>query len=150
MTRTTSSQKAFTLLEILLSISMISVFVVIFITSLIDSQESNTLSEKRNTAVRLADEGLEGVRNLRDAAYTNITDGTYGITHAGNVWSLVPASDITLNTYTRTIEITALTPREKRVTVTVTWEQNARRNGSVTLVTYLGDLTKATGTTTTP
>ena len=38
----------------------------------------------RARAATLADEGLEAVRNIRDANFSNLTDGTFGLTTTGN------------------------------------------------------------------
>lgn len=143
-----TNTKGFSLIEIMLAVSMISVFVIIFITAIIDSQEVNLLTSKRNTATRIAEEGIEAVRNMRDESFNNLVDGTYGLALISNKWSLVSSSDITNNEYTRSIKITPVNERMKQVESTVTWQQNAQRPGSITLTTNLIDLTNSVSTTT--
>lgn len=142
------NKKGFSLIEIMLALSMISVFVIIFITAIIDSQEVNYLTNKRNTATRIAEEGIEGVRNIRDDSFNNLIDGNYGLAILGNKWSLIPASDITNNEYTRSIKISTINEKMKQIESTVTWTQNAQRPGSITLTTSLIDLTNNVATTT--
>lgn len=144
----TMNKKGFSLIEIMLAVSMVSVFVIIFITAIIDSQEVNLLTNKRNTATRLAEEGIEATRNIRDESFSNLIDGTYGITVISNKWSFVSSSDITNNEYTRSIKISTVNEKMKQVESIVTWQQNAQRPGIVTLTTNLIDLTNNMSTTT--
>ncbi len=151
MNKKNNYKKGFSLIEIMLSVSMIAVFVIIFITAIIDSQEANLLTGKRNIATRLSEEGIEALRNIRDDSFSNLVDGNYGLTIIDNKWSLVPASDVTNNEYTRSIVISTINPKMKQVESTVTWSQNAQRGGRISLVTNLIDMTNqgtTTGTTT--
>lgn len=151
MNKKNNYKKGFSLIEIMLSVSMIAVFVIIFITAIIDSQEANLLTSKRNIATRLSEEGIEALRNIRDDSFSNLVDGNYGLTIIDNKWSLVPASDVTNNEYTRSIVISTINPKMKQVKSTITWSQNAQRDGRISLVTNLIDMTNqgtTTGTTT--
>ena len=151
MNKKNNYKKGFSLIEIMLSVSMIAVFVIIFITAIIDSQEANLLTGKRNIATRLSEEGIEALRNIRDDSFSNLVDGNYGLTIIDNKWSLVPASDVTNNEYTRSIVISTINPKMKQVKSTITWSQNAQRDGRISLVTNLIDMTNqgtTTGTTT--
>ena len=151
MNKKNNYKKGFSLIEIMLSVSMIAVFVIIFITAIIDSQEANLLTSKRNIATRLSEEGIEALRNIRDDSFSNLVDGNYGLTIIDNKWSLVPASDVTNNEYTRSIVISTINPKMKQVKSTITWSQNAQRGGRISLVTNLIDMTNqgtTTGTTT--
>ena len=147
MNKKNNYKKGFSLIEIMLSVSMIAVFVIIFITAIIDSQEANLLTGKRNIATRLSEEGIEALRNIRDDSFSNLVDGNYGLTIIDNKWSLVPASDVTNNEYTRSIVISTINPKMKQVKSTITWSQNAQRDGRISLVTNLIDMTNQ-GTTT--
>ena len=151
MNKKNNYKKGFSLIEIMLSVSMIAVFVIIFITAIIDSQEANLLTSKRNIATRLSEEGIEALRNIRDDSFSILVDGNYGLTIIDNKWSLVPASDVTNNEYTRSIVISTINPKMKQVKSTITWSQNAQRGGRISLVTNLIDMTNqgtTTGTTT--
>jgi hypothetical protein len=79
---------------------------------------------------------LEAVRNIRDENFSNLTDGTFGLTSTGNQWNLSGASDTT-DIFTRAVTISAVDANRKLVTSTVTWQQNPQRAGSVQAVTYL-------------
>lgn len=131
------NKKGFGLIEIILSVAMVSVFITIFIGAILDSEESLVLAEKRKVAVRVAESSLEAVRNIRDTSYSNLLDGNYGLTILNGRYELLPASDLVDNIYTRTIHISTVDNMTKKVESNVTWIQNERRNGSITLVTYL-------------
>lgn len=130
------AQSGFSLVEVLLAVSVFSLIVTGLIGGLIYGQESTALAGQRARAAILADEGLEAVRNIRDANFSNLTDGTFGLTTTGNQWNLSGSSDAT-DIFTRAITISAVDAKRKQVTSTVTWQQNAQRNGTVSVVTYL-------------
>jgi prepilin-type N-terminal cleavage/methylation domain-containing protein len=139
----------FSLIEVLLSVSVFSLLVVAFIGTLLYGQESLVLSGTRNRATVLAEEGLEAGRNMRDDNYTNLFNGTHGLTTAGNIWSFSGTEDIT-DIYTRKISIAQVDADRKQVTSQVTWQQNGQRTGTVSLVTYLTHWVQGAGPTPTP
>lgn len=137
MRKNFQTKNGFGLLEVILSTALVSVLVMIFISAILDTQESVTLSEKRKTAVRIADSGIEAVRNIRDQNFFYLFDGNYGFVVVDNTLSLTPDSDLVDNIYTRTINISTIDSQTKKITSTVRWPQNERRNGEITLTTYL-------------
>ena len=132
-------KNGFSLLEVILSSALLSMFVVIFIGAILDAQDSVVLTEKRKTAVRIAETGLEVVRNIRDSNFTNLIDGNYGVSSAGGQWILLSTSDVTDNLYTRTINISSVDAKTKKINSQVVWAQNERRSGEINLTTYLTD-----------
>ena len=111
----------------------------------------------RNTeAVALAEEGIEGVRSLRDDGWTtNITTLTENATYypviSANKWTLTNTNPGTVNNlYTRTVVIAGVNrdvnddiavagtddPNTKEVTVKVTWKEGQDVQ-DVTIVTYI-------------
>jgi prepilin-type N-terminal cleavage/methylation domain-containing protein len=139
----------FSLIEVLLSVSVFSLLVVAFIGTLLYGQESLVLSGTRNRATVLAEEGLEAGRNMRDDNYTNLFNGTHGLTTAGNIWSFSGTEDIT-DIYTRKISIAQVDSTRKQITCEVTWQQNGQRTGRVSLVTYLTNWNLGSGATPPP
>ncbi|MFA6354853.1 MAG: hypothetical protein WCW65_00275 [Candidatus Paceibacterota bacterium] len=125
----------FSLVEILVSISIFLIFVVT--TSAVIQKVS---IESRNSANRerasiLAEEGLEAARNIRDANFINLSDGTYGLSTTGNVWSLSGSSDIT-NIFTRVLNISTINENQKKVDVSVSWADKISAINTVTSSTY--------------
>lgn len=126
----------FSLVEVLLAVSIFGLIVTGLVGGLIFGQQSTALSGQRARAVLLADEGLEAVRNIRDAGYSNLTDGTFGLTTTGNQWNLSGSSDTT-DIFTRALTISTVDANRKQIAATVTWQQNAQRTGSAALTTYI-------------
>lgn len=129
-------KKGFSLIEVLLAVSLLGLLATGIIGALLYGQESTVLSGKRASAAFLAEEGIEAVRNIRDNAFTNLTNGTYGLTTTGNTWNFTGSSDTT-DIYTRAITISQVDTNRKEVTSTVTWQQNAQRSGTVSVVSYI-------------
>lgn len=123
-------------LEVLLAGAVFALLVTALVGTYLYGEEATVLAGNRARAILLADEGLEVVRNIRDAAFANLTDGTYGLTTMGNQWNLSGSSDIT-GVFTRQIVISTVDAKRKSATSTVTWQQNAQRTGSVTLTSRM-------------
>jgi len=130
------NSRGFSLVEVLLSVALFALVVTALAGGLIYGQQSTALAGARARAAALVDEGLEAVRNIRDANFSNLTDGTYGLTTTGNQWNLSGASDTT-DIFTRQIVISTVDTKRKNVTATVSWQQNPQRTGQVQVVTYL-------------
>lgn len=136
-------QAGFSPVEILLAISIFSLLVTAVVGALIYGMEATTLSSRRVHAILLAEEGLEATRNIRDAQFDNLQNGTHGLAISRNQWIFSGTQD-TSDIFTRSIVITSDAKR-KHVAATVTWQQNLQRTGSVTLVTYLTDWLRTAG-----
>jgi len=122
--------------EVLLAGTVFALLVTALVGAYLYGEEATELSGNRARAVLLAEEGLEAARNIRDAAFSNLTDGTFGLSTTGNQWNLSGASD-TSDIFTRQITISTIDSKRKSITSNVTWQQNVQRTGSVTLVSRL-------------
>lgn len=138
-------QKGFSLVEVILSSAVFALFVTALLGSYLYGQEATMLSGNRASANMLAEEGLEAVRNIRDAGYANLTNGTYGLTISGNQWNLSGSQDMN-GVFTRQIIISSVDTERKSVTANVTWQQNPQRTGTVSLATRLTDWQKQSST----
>lgn len=130
-------QKGLSTIEALLASSVLILIVTAFMGSYIYGSESTALAGQRARATFLAEEGLEASRNIRDANFSNLTDGTKGLAISGNEWIYSGTSDTTDGIYTRQIIISTSGTNRKQVASIVTWQQNNQRTGSVNLTTYL-------------
>lgn len=128
--------QGFSLVEVLLAVSVFGLIVTALSGGLIYGQQSTALAGARSRAAILADEGLEVARNIRDENYSNLVDGTYGLAISANQWVFSGTSDVT-DIFTRAITISAVDANRKLVASTVTWQQNPQRTGSIILTTYL-------------
>lgn len=113
-------QDGFSPVEALLAATVFGMVVVAIVGAIIFGRTSTATSGERQRATLLAEEGVEAVRNMRDAAYTNLADGTYGLAKSGNVWTLSGSSDTT-GIFTRSVTISAVDTGRKTVTANVSW-----------------------------
>jgi prepilin-type N-terminal cleavage/methylation domain-containing protein len=129
-------KKGFSLVELLVSISIFLVFVIAVteVTTSV-SKESRNSANKQRAAV-LAEEAVEAVRNIRDANFDNLVDGVHGLATTSNEWSLAGSSDLT-DIFTRAITISTVNPNQKKVDVLITWADQIEPNNSFSLSTYL-------------
>jgi len=141
-----SHTNGFSSVEVLLASAIFALFVTALAGAYFYGQESSALSGNRVRAVMLADEGLEAVRNIRDEAFTNLTDGTHGLAISSNQWGFSGSSDI-VDIFTRQLIIATVDSDRKSVTSQITWQQNPQRSGSVAAATYFTNWAAGTGST---
>lgn len=129
-----TSQAGFSLVEVILSSAVFVLLVTALVGAYLYGQEATVLAGNRARAVMLAEEGLEATRNIRDAGFSNLTDGTYGLTTTGNQWNLSGTSDV-VDIFTRQIVISSVDSNRKAIIANVSWQQNPQRTSTVSLVT---------------
>lgn len=120
--RTKSNQRGFSPVEVLLAATVFGFLVTALIGAIVYGRSSTANAGDRTRAIQLAEEGVEAVRNIRDASFANLTDGTYGLSQSGNQWILSGSSD-TVGIYNRQITISSVDGARKTITVTVSWPQ---------------------------
>ena len=145
-------QKGFGLIEILIVGAVISIGFVGLVAFLVSSS-GTTFKITRNTeAAALAEEGVEAVRSMRDESWSLVsTAGTYYPEISVDKWTLLTSDPGLVNgLYTRTVTIEDVNrdvnddiassgspdDNTKRVTVTVTWNEN-QKTEDVTIETYI-------------
>jgi Tfp pilus assembly protein PilV len=138
------NKNGFSLVEVMLTGAIFVLLVTALVGAWLYGEESEMLSGNRARAILIAEEGLEALRNIRDAGFSNLSDGTHGLTTTGNQWNLSGSSDTT-DIFTRQIIISSVDTDIKSVTANVTWQQNPSRTGTVSLVTYITKWTAAKG-----
>lgn len=128
------AKKGFSLVEAVLASALLALLVTAFMGAVIFGRENTAVAGARARAALLAEEGLEAVRNIGDAGFTNLTDGSHGLTISGNKWIFSGTTDA-VDAFTRHILISSSGSSRKYVTSTVTWQQTPSRSGEVNLVT---------------
>lgn len=129
-------KNGFALLEVMLSAALFLIITLFAVQAYLYGEEALTLSGERQRATLYAEEGIEALRNIRDANFATLVNGTYGLATSTGAWTLSGASD-TDGEFTRRITISSINADRVIATSTVTWNQNAQRNGSLSLVSYL-------------
>ena len=130
----------FSLLELLLALSIFSICAYSVGVLLIDSINASRLGLEKSQAALYAYEGIEAARSVRDNNWDDLAVGTsYGVVTGSSSLSLIAAQpDVISNKFTRTVTVTASTSILKIVQSAVTWSFNAARPENVTLTTYFG------------
>ncbi len=129
-------RSGFSIVEAILSISLLGLLMTMSIGAFVYGQQSVSLAGTRGRGVALAREGLDAVRNIRDHQFTNLSDGSYGLAISGNQWMFSGTQDVS-GVFTRTVTISSIDTKRKKVVSTVTWPQTPQGTGSVSLTTYL-------------
>ena len=133
----------FSLIEVILSAALFLIIATFVVPAYLYGQESVILSGERQRAALYAEEGLEALRNLRDANFNNLTvGGPYGLATSTGTWTINGTSD-TNGEFTRQILISNVGANRLKATSTVTWNQNAQRSGVIDLVTYFTNWSKS-------
>ena len=133
------NQPGMSLVEVILAAAIFAVISTGVISAIIYGSESTAVAGARERATKIAEEGIEAVRNIRDSGYSNLpADGTYGLTIAGGIWTFSGTSDMT-DIFTRSITLSTIDSRTRNITVNVAWTQTVQRSGNLSLNTYLTD-----------
>lgn len=133
MSNVTCRNRAFTLVEVILSMAILTVFIGAALSLFLSTMSGNRLQSEYARALYLAQEGLEAARAIRDANYFLLTDGTYGLA-AGPVYRFGAAPEIIDTIFERRIivapayrdgtgalaDIGTLDPEVKKVTSRIT------------------------------
>lgn len=128
--------KGFSLVEVILAISIFTLCVMGLTGGLIYGQQSGVIASNRGQAILLANEGIEATQNIADESYTNLVDGDFGLTIINNSYSLTNNPDV-WDIYERQITISSIDMNTKQVEVVVSWPQNAIDRSQVSFTTYI-------------
>ncbi len=138
-----ANRAGFSLIEVIIATALTGLFLAASAGGLLYGIRLSKEAGRKSQAVYLAEEALAAVQNIRDDDYTNLTDGTWGITTTGSQWNLSGASDTT-GIFTRQVTITSPDATKKEVTSTIAWQDVTGAARTLSLVTYLSDWLTAT------
>lgn len=123
-------------MELVVAAGLLALLAALFTGAILAGEQGAATAGQRVRANFLAEEGLEAARNIRDAAYANLSNGTFGIATTSGSWAFSGASD-TSGIFTRSVTVSTLDAANKSVVSTVTWPVSSTRTGSVSLATTL-------------
>lgn len=159
-------QKGFSVLEIILAVSIFITFGTGAIMVVVQGFNSNRLGIEFTIANQFASEGIEAVKSIKNQSFAGLVNtGGCGLVRSGIVWAFQsPCTNNTLthnaaDDYIRIIKVEPVNrnnippkgdivpvgspdPDTKKITSTVTWYFNSSRPESIDLVTYLSDWRK--------
>ena len=126
------TSRGFLLVEVILASSLFVIFLTAFLGAYLYGEEASAEAGNRVNAIMYAESGLEAVRNIRNEDFLNLISGQHGLVFSSGTWNFSGIQD-TSSIFTRTIVISSSTEDRVSATTTVTWQQNSRRSGSVSL-----------------
>lgn len=132
------NEAGFSAVEALLAALVFSVIATGLVGAMVYGRASSTSSGDRGRATLLAEEGLEATRNIANAGYSNLVDGTYGLVKSGGVWTLSGTNDNS-DIYARQITVASGGTNRKDITSTVYWSQPGSTLGFTQLTTRISN-----------
>lgn len=132
--KTQIKTKGFTLIEVLLTLVIVTVFMGAAVILFLSTFEGTKTTVDYTRASFLVNEGIEAIHAIRDTNYINLEDGTYGLIR-DNGYSLISAPEIIDDVYERTVTVESVyrdangniaptgdpDPETKRIIVEVTF-----------------------------
>ncbi len=124
--------KGFALIEVVLSVSLLSIYITAFVVFLLYQEEISTLAGDDARAALVASEAVNVVNNISEENFNSLTEGNYGLSISNNSWQLVPAPE-QIDIFQRQISISDVDANRKDLTVDITWNQNASKAKNLTV-----------------
>lgn len=118
--KNTNKCQGFAAVELLLAATLFGFISVAIIGAIIYGRQATAGSGRYERAIFLAEEGIEAVRNIKDSGFSNLSDGTYGLSQANSRWILVSNTDVT-GIYSRQITISTVDSSRKTIASKVSW-----------------------------
>lgn len=121
-------RKSFSLIEIILAISIFSLIASFFIILIIESYKINEKTKDLILATFLAEEGMEAIRSIRDADFSELVRHSFSqcLAIENNRWVLKrnPRSDCIekIGKFSRQIYIDSITADKRKVVSLVWWQ----------------------------
>lgn len=137
-------QKGFSLIEIILGVSIFALLSTAVIGSLIFSEQSKFIASQRQQALDIAEEGLEAARNIRDESYVSVLTGDNGLSTTSGRWLFSGTADVVGEIFTRKVSVNQIDNFRKKITANVTWDITPTRQGAVQLVSRLTNWKRTT------
>lgn len=124
------------LLEAIVAIGVFAIFLGGIGLTLVLGERSTLAAGDRTRAAFLAEQQLEGVRQMRTTNFSSLTSGTHGMMLTDTGWSFSGASTVQ-NGYLSSVLISPHETDWVDVTANVQWNFGQTRSGSVTIGTVL-------------
>jgi prepilin-type N-terminal cleavage/methylation domain-containing protein len=130
------NKRGFSLVEIILAVSIFALCVTGLTGALIYGQQSGLIASHRAQAIFLANEGIEATQNIASENFSNLEDGIFGLVISNNTYVFSGSSD-TWDIYERNITISSINDNTKKIESNVTWSQGYIDEGESLLTTYI-------------
>lgn len=127
------SAGGFSLIEIMLGVGVFALLVTGIVGALVFSQHAKLVASQREQALRIAEEGIEAARNIRDESYSAVATGDNGLSTTSVRWNFSGTTDVIDALYTRIVTVAQVDNMRKNIIAEVTWPITDSRQGSVSL-----------------
>lgn len=129
------------LLEAIIAIGIFAIFLGGIGMSLVLGERSTLAAGDRTRAAFLAEQQLEGIRQMRTKNFSSLTSGTHGIALTSTGWNFVGTSTLR-DGYLSTVVVSPRATDWVDVTSNVQWNFGQTRSGSISINTSLTDWRK--------
>ncbi len=130
------NKTGFSILEIIISISLFMIFVVTVLNIANYSFKQIIHSANIDQAGILANESLEIVKNIRDADFSGLNNGEFGLSANAGKWALADSPD-EVGFFERSVQIADFNNDQKFIFVTITWSDSVSDENIFSAQTYL-------------
>jgi len=127
---------AFSLIEVVLAISLFAVFSLSSVSILLYSEENFLSIGQSSRASFLAEEAIEAARAVKNEDFTLLTDGDHGISSSSGKWQFSGTEDA-VDGFTRRVSVNSLDPDTKKIATRVSWLKKSGQTASVNYETQL-------------
>ncbi len=130
----------FSIVELLLAVTIFGMLTTGLIGAIVYGRASTANAGDTARGQLLAEEGIEATRNIANASFANLVDGSYGLTQSGSPlsWSFLGSgTSDTTGVYTRQVTIATAGTNRKTITSTVTWPEFGGSTGTIALTARL-------------
>ncbi len=134
-------KNAFSLVEIILSVAIFALVASLFIFLIIESYKINEKAQDIALATFLAEEGIEAVRSVRDANFSELKAGTYKLVIENNRWVLKTGEE-RIGKFTRQIIISSIDRDRRKIVSLVSWQPRSGARREVRLFSRITNWTK--------
>jgi Tfp pilus assembly protein PilV len=140
-------------IEVLVAVGIFVIISVTALSAIIGATNIGRLTKEQTQAAQFAQQGYEASVSIKNNDWTNLVNGTHGLSSAGSQWSFSGGSDVdSSGKFTRTILIESVNrdannvivnsggtvdENTKKITINVAWNPSPTRSNDVTYVSYL-------------
>jgi hypothetical protein len=143
------NSKGVLLIEIVLAVAIFGMVALIIISAFTYGRESTSIAGDNSRGAQVANSAVEALHNIAQGSFASLSaynnGTTYYLNAAGTQWSLSTTPTTINNVYTPAVVFSNGPSGSRQATVTVTWKENAQRQGQISSTTYLTNWQTGTG-----
>lgn len=127
----------FLLLEALIGFALLALFLGAVGLTVLVSRQGTASAADRARAIALTSRAIEGVRAMRDAGWSSLTEGVHGVAIQAGAWAFSGSTIHTPDGFQTSVTLESVAEDRMTVTAQTDWAHGQGRSGSVLLVQEL-------------